>query len=75
MPKLKRITMLRKPDVFKYIQRLETSIYADIPLKKLVETIKFNDAQRYLAELCLYNDKEKSRLEDIMKSDDETEIQ
>ena len=75
MPRLKRITMLRKTDVFRYIQRLETSIYVDIPLKELVETIKLNDAQRYLAELCLYNDKEKSRLEDIMESDDETEIQ
>ena len=40
-----------------------------MPLKELIETIKFNDAQRYLAELCLYNDKEKSSLEDIIESD------
>ena len=75
MPRLKRITMLRKSDVYRYIQKLETSIYADMPLKELIETIKFNDAQRYLAELCLYNDKEKSSLEDIMESDEELETQ
>ena len=75
MPRLKKIVMMSGSEVLGYLQRLETSIYENMPIDELVETISLNDAQRYLAELCLLNDRKKSGLEEIIESEEEMRIQ
>ena len=52
-------------EVFGYLSTLRTSMYKDWPIAKITENITITEGNRYLTELSLLNEKEKSKLEEI----------
>ena len=65
MPKISQIGMMTPQEVFDYLSTLETSMYKAIPIAEILATITITEGYRYLTELSILNEKEKSNLEDI----------
>ena len=65
MPRISKISMMEPQEVFEYLSILKTSIYKDMPIAQIRENITITEGNRYLTELSILNEKEKSKLEDI----------
>ena len=65
MPKMKTISMMTPAEVFECLQVLDTSMYKGKSIARILDTITISEGYRYLTELSILNEKEKSKLEDI----------
>ena len=65
MLRISKISMMTPQEVFEYLSILKTSIYKDMPIAQIRENITITEGNRYLTELSILNEKEKSKLEDI----------
>ena len=65
MPKMRRISMMPPAEVFEYLQVLDTSMYKNKSIARILDVITISEGYRYLTELSILNEKEKSRLEQI----------
>ena len=76
MPKIKEIGMMTGPKIISRLATLPTSIYKGKRLSDILENITYSEGVRYLVELSILNEKEKSRLDVISdkRSDQEESI-
>ena len=65
MPKMRVISMMTPAEVFECLQVLDTSMYKGKSIAEILDTITISEGYRYLTELSILNEKEKSRLEEI----------
>ena len=65
MPKMKQIGMMSEPEIIAKLATLPASMYKGQPVAKILENITYGESIRYLVELSMLNEKEKSRLEVI----------
>ena len=65
MPKMRMVSMMPPAEVFQYLQVLDTSMYKDKSIAEILDNITISEGYRYLTELSVLNEKEKSRLEEI----------
>ena len=66
--------MMRGPEIIAKLATLPTSMYKGKPVAKILENITYAESVRYLMELSILNEKEKSRLDVISdKNSDEEE--
>ena len=65
MPRMSKISMMTPQEVFEYLSILKTSMYKDMPIAQIKQNITITEGNRYLTELSILNEKEKSKLEDI----------
>ena len=52
-------------EVFEYLSTLRTSMYKNWSIAEITKNITITEGNRYLTELSLLNEKEKSKLEEI----------
>ena len=65
MPKMSRISMMSANEVFAQLQVLETSMYKGKSFAEIADNITITEGYRYLTELAVLNEREKSKLEEI----------
>ena len=65
MPKISQICMMPPEEVFVNLSILETSIYKGNSIAEIASYITVTEGYRYLTELSILNEKEKSGLADI----------
>ena len=57
--------MMSWPEIITKLATLPTSMYKGKPVAKIRENITYTESVRYLVELSILNEKEKSRLDEI----------
>ena len=62
---MRKISMMWPAEVFHELQTLEPSIYKGYTIAEIANTITITEGYRYLTELSVLNEKEKSGLETI----------
>ena len=65
MPKISQICMMSAEEVFEILSILETSMYKGNSIAEIACYITVTEGYRYLTELSILNEKEKSGLDDI----------
>ena len=65
MPKISQICMMSAEEVFEILSILETSMYKGNSIAEIARYITVTEGYRYLTELSILNEKEKSGLDDI----------
>ena len=65
MPRMKKIGMMSEQQIFEKLATLPSSMYKGTPVEKILENITYAEGVRYLMELSILNEKEKSRLDAI----------
>ena len=74
MPKMKKVAEMSEMRVFHQLQRLENSIYRGVPVENIKTLIGgYNNACRYLNELILVNDLNRSDLHQVSEQNSSKE--